>query len=124
MIRPPAILVLADGTTFEGYAAGHLAESGVTTGEFVFNTALSGYQEVITDPSYAGQIISFTYPHIGNYGVTPLDDEALRPWCRGIVVRDLATVHSNWRATIGLEALLIQHRIPAIVGTTILTTHF
>jgi len=125
MIRPPAVLVLADGTTFEGYAAGHLAESGVTTGEFVFNTALSGYQEVITDPSYAGQIISFTYPHIGNYGVTPLDDEALRPWCRGIVVRDLTTVHSNWRATLGLEALLIQHRIPAIVGvdTRRLTRH-
>ena len=90
MIRPPALLVLADGTVFEGYAAGHLPENGVTTGEFVFNTALSGYQEVITDPSYAGQIITFTYPHIGNYGVTAADDEALRPWCNGIVVRDLA----------------------------------
>jgi carbamoyl-phosphate synthase small subunit len=125
MIRPPAVLVLADGTIFEGYAAGHLAENGVTSGEFVFNTALSGYQEVITDPSYAGQIISFTYPHIGNYGVTPLDDEALRPWCRGIVARDLATVPSNWRATMGLESFLVQHRIPAIVGidTRRLTRH-
>ena len=77
-------------TTFEGYAAGYLPDGGVTTGEFVFNTSLSGYQEVITDPSYAGQIISFTYPHIGNYGVTPLDDEAARPWCEGIVVRELS----------------------------------
>ena len=77
MSRQESHLVLSDGTVFEGYAAGYIPESGFTTGEFVFNTALSGYQEVITDPSYAGQIISFTYPHIGNYGVTPLDDEAL-----------------------------------------------
>ncbi|MDE3030881.1 MAG: carbamoyl phosphate synthase small subunit, partial [Acidobacteriota bacterium] len=78
--RLPAHLVLADGATFAGYAAGYLPEEGVRTGEFVFNTALSGYQEVLTDPSYAGQVITFTYPHIGNYGVTPLDDEATRPW--------------------------------------------
>ncbi len=125
MIRPPALLILADGTTFEGYAAGHLPSTGVTTGEFVFNTALSGYQEVITDPSYAGQIISFTYPHIGNYGVTALDNEALRPWCRGIVVRDLTKQPSNWRATSPLESLLVQYEIPAIVGidTRRLTRH-
>jgi len=125
MIRPPALLVLADGTVFEGYAAGHLPENGVTTGEFVFNTALSGYQEVITDPSYAGQIITFTYPHIGNYGVTAADDEALRPWCNGIVVRDLAKTPSNWRATSALENLLVQHEIAAIVGidTRRLTRH-
>lgn len=125
MIRPPAQLILADGSTFEGYAAGHLPESGHTTGEFVFNTALSGYQEVITDPSYAGQIINFTYPHIGNYGITSLDDEAARPWCHGIVVRDLATTPSNWRSVGGLEALLVHHRIPAIVGidTRRLTRH-
>jgi len=125
MIRPPALLVLADGTTFEGYAAGHLPESGVTTGEFVFNTALSGYQEVITDPSYAGQIIAFTYPHIGNYGVTSIDDEALRPYCNGIVVRDLATSPSNWRSTGALESLLVHHGIAAIVGidTRRLTRH-
>ena len=125
MIRPPALLVLADGTSFEGYAAGHLPASGVTTGEFVFNTALSGYQEVITDPSYAGQVITFTYPHIGNYGVTAVDDEAAVPHCRGIVVRDLAKVPSNWRATGALETLLVQHGIPAIVGidTRRLTRH-
>ncbi len=121
----PSVLVLADGATFEGYAAGHLPGEGYTTGEFVFNTALSGYQEVITDPSYAGQIISFTYPHIGNYGVTPLDDEALRPWCRGVVLRDLSDLPSNWRSVGPLEGFLRQHRIPAIVGidTRRLTKH-
>ena len=125
MTRPPALLVLADGTTFEGYAAGHLPDDRVTTGEFVFNTALSGYQEVLTDPSYAGQIISFTYPHIGNYGVTPLDDEADRPWCSGIVVRELTHIPSNWRSVGPLEGFLRQHRIPAIVGidTRRLTRH-
>jgi carbamoyl-phosphate synthase small subunit len=119
------LLALADGTTFEGYAAGHVADEGVTAGEFVFNTALSGYQEVITDPSYAGQIISFTYPHIGNYGVTPLDDEALHPWCRGVVVRELSDVPSNWRSAGPLEGFLRQHRVPAIVGvdTRRLTRH-
>jgi carbamoyl-phosphate synthase small subunit len=118
-------LVLSDGTIFEGYAAGHLPASGVTTGEFVFNTALSGYQEVVTDPSYAGQIIAFTYPHIGNYGVTPLDDEALRPWCEGIVVRELSDVPSSWRSVGPLEGFLRQHGVPAIVGvdTRRLTRH-
>ncbi len=125
MTRTPSVLVLADGTTFEGYAAGHLPEEGFTTGEFVFNTALSGYQEVITDPSYAGQVIAFTYPHIGNCGVTPLDDEALHPWCHGIVVRDLSPVPSSWRSAGPLEGFLRQHRVPAIVGvdTRRLTRH-
>lgn len=125
MIRPPASLVLNDGATFEGYAAGHLPESGVTSGEFVFNTALSGYQEIITDPSYAGQIIAFTYPHIGNYGVTPLDEEALRPWCQGVVVRDLTDVPSSWRSVGPLEGYLRQFGVPAIVGvdTRRLTRH-
>ena len=125
MSRLRSVLVLADGTQFEGYAAGHLPEEGVSAGEFVFNTALSGYQEVITDPSYAGQIIAFTYPHIGNYGVTPLDDEAPRPWCRGIVVRELSELASNWRSVEPLEGFLHRHRIPAIVGidTRRLTRH-
>ncbi len=125
MIRQPSVLVLADGATFEGYAAGHLPEKGFTTGEFVFNTALSGYQEVITDPSYAGQIICFTYPHIGNYGVTPLDDESLRPWCEGVVVRELSHVASSWRSVGPLEGFLRQHRVAAIVGvdTRRLTRH-
>lgn len=125
MSRPPAVLVLADGATFEGHAVGYLPDGGVTTGEFVFNTALSGYQEVITDPSYAGQIISFTYPHVGNYGVTPLDDEAIRPACRGVVVRDLSTRASNWRSQGSLEEYLVAHRVAAIEGvdTRRLTRH-
>src|SRR5881227_3261084 len=89
-------LVLADGTTFEGDLFG--SQAAVVTGEVVFNTVLSGYQEVITDPSYAGQVIAFTYPHIGNYGVTSDDDEARRPFCRGVVVRDLVRRPSSWRA--------------------------
>lgn len=125
MTAVPSLLVLADGATFEGYAAGYLPDEGVTTGEFVFNTALSGYQEIITDPSYAGQVIAFTYPHIGNYGVTPLDDEAPRPWCRGIVVRDLSHVASSWRSVGPLGEFLIGHRIAALVGidTRRLTRH-
>jgi carbamoyl-phosphate synthase small subunit len=123
--RQPAVLVLKDGTTFEGYAAGYQPESGISTGEFVFNTALSGYQEVITDPSYAGQVIAFTYPHIGNYGVTPIDDEAIRPWCAGVVARDFTDVPSNWRSEESIEAMLIRHQVPAIIGidTRRLTRH-
>ena len=125
MTRPPATLVLADGTTFEGYAAGFLPDGGTTSGEFVFNTALSGYQEVLTDPSYAGQIIAFTYPHIGNYGVTPLDEESARPWCHGVVVRELSEVASNWRSVATLEEYLVTQRVPMIVGvdTRRLTRH-
>ena len=125
MKRVPSSLVLRDGATFEGYAAGYLPDGGYTSGEFVFNTALSGYQEVITDPSYAGQVIAFTYPHIGNYGVTPLDDEASRPWCRGVVVRELSAVASNWRSVGTLDEFLVAHRVPAIVGvdTRRLTKH-
>ena len=75
-----ALLVLADGTTFEGEAVGAETPGGIATGEVVFNTVLSGYQEVITDPSYAGQVITFTYPHIGNYGAADADDESRRPF--------------------------------------------
>ena len=95
--RPEARLVLADGAVFEGEAMGAEPEGGVATGEAVFNTVLSGYQEVITDPSYAGQVIAFTAPHIGNYGVNPVDDEADRPHCRGVIVRDLCDRPSSWR---------------------------
>ncbi len=121
--RPPALLVLADGEVFEGEAAGAPARIG--TGEAVFNTALSGYQEVVTDPSYAGQVIAFTYPHIGNYGTNALDDEARRPFCGGVVVRDLTAEPSNWRAEAGFEAFLVRHGVPAITGvdTRRLTRH-
>src|SRR4051794_15935688 len=116
-------LVLADGTTFEGDLFGARAE--VATGEVVFNTVLSGYQEVITDPSYAGQVIAFTYPHIGNYGVTSDDDEARRPFCRGVVVRELARRRSNWRATEDLDDFLARHGVTGITGvdTRRLTRH-
>jgi carbamoyl-phosphate synthase small subunit len=122
-----ALLVLADGTEYEGEAIGASQDDATTvaTGEVVFNTALSGYQEIVTDPSYAGQIITFTYPHIGNYGVNADDDESRRPFCAGVVVRDLATHHSNWRATTSLDDLLVRHGIPGITGidTRRLTRH-
>jgi carbamoyl-phosphate synthase small subunit len=110
-----ALLVLADGTTFEGEAIG--ADPVLpATGEVVFNTVLSGYQEVITDPSYAGQIITFTYPHIGNYGVNLADFEARRPFCRGVVVREMARRRSNWRSEADLDAQLRAYGIPGIAG--------
>ncbi len=112
--RAAALLVTADGAVFSGEAAG--ATVPVATGELVFNTAMSGYQEVITDPSYAGQVISFTSTHIGNYGTNAADDEAARPHCRGVVVRDLAAVPSNWRSTEGLEPFLRRHGVPALTG--------
>ncbi|HVC70827.1 MAG TPA: glutamine-hydrolyzing carbamoyl-phosphate synthase small subunit [Acidimicrobiales bacterium] len=123
--RTPALLVLADGEVFEGEAVGAIPTDGVATGELVFNTVLSGYQEVITDPSYAGQVIAFTYPHIGNYGVTADDDEAARPWCRGVVLRDLVDRPSNWRATGSLEDMLVRHGVAGITGidTRRLTRH-
>ncbi len=111
-------LVLADGSTFEGELIGAEPQGagGVASGEVVFNTALSGYQEIVTDPSYAGQIITFTYPHIGNYGVSRADFESRRPFCRGVVVRELARRHSNWRAEAGLDALLRAYGVPGIAG--------
>lgn len=125
MTRPTARVVLQDGTVFEGLAAGYQPAGGIATGEFVFNTALSGYQEVITDPSYAGQVISFTYPHLGNYGTTELDEEADRPWCAGVVARDLVDVPSNWRSTCSLEDRLKAAEISAVTGidTRRLTRH-
>jgi carbamoyl-phosphate synthase small subunit len=109
--------VLADGSTFEGELIGaDLGPAGLATGEVVFNTALSGYQEIVTDPSYAGQIITFTYPHIGNYGTNPRDFESARPFCRGVIVRELARRHSNWRAEESLNGLLRAHGVAGIAG--------
>jgi carbamoyl-phosphate synthase small subunit len=118
-----ALLVLADGTIFEGEAMG--ADVEVATGEVVFNTVLSGYQEVITDPSYAGQVIAFTYPHIGNYGISEADSESARPFCRGVIVRELAGRPSNWRSTVDLGSWLAAHGVPGITGidTRRLTRH-
>jgi carbamoyl-phosphate synthase small subunit len=109
-------LVLADGSVFEGDLIGAEAPGGIATGEVVFNTAMSGYQEIISDPSYAGQIITFTYPHIGNYGVNALDDESRGAFCRGVIVRDLARRYSNHRAEGHLDALLQRRAIPGIAG--------
>ncbi len=118
-------LVLADGSTFEGDLVGATPTGGVAVGEVVFNTALCGYQEIVTDPSYAGQIITFTYPHIGNYGVNGDDAESRRPFCRGVIVRDLTRRPSSWRATEGLDAYLARLGVPAIAGidTRRLTRH-
>ena len=120
-----ALLVLADGTTFEGEAIGAKPPSGISAGEVVFNTVLTGYQEVLTDPSYAGQIITFTYPHIGNYGVNDDDRESRRPFCRGVIVRELARRRSNWRSDGDLEAFLRAHGIAGLAGidTRRLTRH-
>jgi carbamoyl-phosphate synthase small subunit len=121
--RAPALLVTADGAVFRGESAG--APVPVATGELVFNTAMSGYQEVITDPSYAGQVIAFTNTHIGNYGTNAADDEARTPHCRGIVVCDIAGEPSNWRASEGLEPFLRRLGVPALTGvdTRRLTRH-
>jgi carbamoyl-phosphate synthase small subunit len=123
MTITPAALVLADGEVFEGEAIG--ATRPISAGEVVFNTVLSGYQEVITDPSYAGQIITFTYPHIGNYGATAADNESSRPFARGVIVRELARRHSSYRAERSLDALLTAHGIAGIAGidTRRLTRH-
>ncbi len=120
-----ALLVLADGTSFEGEAVGAVPPGGIAGGEVVFNTVLSGYQEVLTDPSYAGQIVTFTYPHIGNYGTNDADNESRRPFARGVIVRDLARRHSNWRATEDLDAFMRRHGVPGISGvdTRRLTRH-
>lgn len=120
-----AALVLRDGALFEGEAIGAVPPSGISAGEVVFNTVMTGYQEVITDPSYAGQIITFTYPHIGNYGVNNVDYESRRPFCRGVIIRDPARRASNHRSEGELSDFLTQHGIAGIAGldTRRLTRH-
>ena len=125
MNRSEGVLVLADGTAFEGELIGADLGGRAATGEVVFNTVLSGYQEVLTDPSYAGQIVAFTYPHIGNYGTAAADDESRRPFCRGAIVRDLTDRPSSWRADGGLDAFLVARGLAGITGvdTRRLTRH-
>ena len=113
MHRPEGVLVLADGSTFEGELFG---ATGVATGELIFNTALTGYQEIVSDPSYAGQIITFTNPHIGNYGVNQRDFESRRLFCRGVVVRELARRPSNRRAEGDFDTMLRGYGVPGITG--------
>ena len=108
-----AILALADGTIFRGVAIGAVGHS---TGEVVFNTAMTGYQEILTDPSYAGQIVTLTYPHIGNVGVNAEDVESRQPFAAGLVIRDLPRVVSNFRSTADLGAYLATHNVVGIAG--------
>jgi len=112
-LTKPAILALADGSIFRGEAIG---ADGQTVGEVVFNTAMTGYQEILTDPSYAQQIVTLTYPHIGNTGTTPEDAESNRVWSAGLVIRDLPLVASNWRSTMPLSDYLKASNVVAIAG--------
>ena len=110
---PPAILALADGTVFPGISIG---AAGATTGEVVFNTAITGYQEILTDPSYRGQIVTLTYPHIGNYGVNEEDVEATKVHAAGLVIRDLPLVASNFRSHLTLSQYLQRENTVAIAN--------
>lgn len=107
----PAILVLEDGSVFRGKSIG---ASGVSVGEVVFNTAMTGYQEILTDPSYAEQIVTLTYPHIGNVGANSEDEECARIWAKGLVIRDLSMLPSNFRSALSLDAYLRKHNILGI----------
>jgi len=109
----PALLVLADGTSYRGWSFG---ATGTAIGEVVFNTGMTGYQEVLTDPSYCGQIVIFTYPELGNTGINPEDEESARPQVRGAIARNICHRPSNWRATQALPDYLKQNQIPGIYG--------
>ncbi|MBW4646909.1 MAG: glutamine-hydrolyzing carbamoyl-phosphate synthase small subunit [Goleter apudmare HA4340-LM2] len=109
----PALLVLADGTTYRGWSFG---ATGTTIGEVVFNTGMTGYQEVLTDPSYCGQIVVFTYPELGNTGVNAEDEESAKPQVQGAIARNICQKPSNWRSTQSLSDYLKQHQIPGIYG--------
>ncbi|MBE0447170.1 MAG: glutamine-hydrolyzing carbamoyl-phosphate synthase small subunit [Actinobacteria bacterium] len=120
--RKKAILALEDGRVFHGYSFGAGTD---TMGEVVFNTSMTGYQEILTDPSYAGQIVTMTYPLIGNYGVNKADHESRRPFVEGFIVREASAIYSSWRAEGSLHEFLIEHGIVGIEGvdTRALTKH-
>jgi len=109
--RRPAILVLADGTVFKGISIG---AEGISSGEVVFNTAMTGYQEILTDPSYAHQIVTLTYPHIGNVGVNTEDEESSSIWAAGLVIRDLPLLRSNFRGEKNLDCYLNERGVVGI----------
>ena len=113
LVKPPAILALEDGTIYRGYAFGC---PGRTVGEVVFNTSMTGYQEILTDPSYHGQIVTMTYPHIGNYGVSVYDMESNRPFAKGFIVREFSRTASNHRSNQDLQSFMEQHQIVGIEG--------
>ena len=106
-----ALLALADGSLFRGRSIGSVGQS---TGEVVFNTAMTGYQEILTDPSYARQLVTLTYPHIGNVGVNPDDEESSHIQCAGLIIRDLPLTYSSWRGQQSLDAYLQEHGIVGI----------
>src|SRR5918997_570747 len=108
-----ALLALEDGRVFEGESFG---ASGTRVGEICFNTSMTGYQEVLTDPSYRGQIVAMTYPHIGNYGTNQLDQESAEPHVRGFVVEELTDVPSSWRSELSLDEYLKRWDIPGVQG--------
>ena len=110
-MRQPALLALADGSLFWGESIGG---EGQTVGEVVFNTALTGYQEILTDPSYARQIVTLTYPHIGNVGTNDEDEESSHVYAAGLVIRELAAIASNWRSQMPLDEYLRKHKVVAI----------
>lgn len=110
----PSLLLLADGSIFEGEAIG--ANVQVSSGEVVFHTGLTGYQEVLTDPSYAGQIITFTTPHVGNYGAVAHDDESAKVFARGVIMREMSRRRSNWRSTESLDDILRARNVGGITG--------
>jgi carbamoyl-phosphate synthase small subunit len=122
MNQKKAILILEDGRMFRGRAFG---ADGETFGEMVFNTSMTGYQEILTDPSYAGQIVCMTYPHIGNYGINEEDVESRRAWVEGFVVREASRVASNWRASETLDSYLKRSKIVGIehIDTRALVRH-
>src|SRR5215471_18879073 len=117
-----AILALEDGRIFRGKSFGAQRECA---GEVVFNTSLTGYQEIFTDPSYAGQIVVLTNPHIGNYGTTPNDDESTKPYIEGLVTREFSPISSNWRSTQVADEYLERYGVPVIgdIDTRALVRH-
>src|SRR4026207_408346 len=117
-----ALLALEDGRFFEGVSFG---ATGTRVGEVCFNTAMTGYQEILTDPSYRGQIVAMTYPLIGNYGINEEDVESRRPWVAGFIVKEACPYPSSWRGAVTLDAYLKRHGIVGIQGidTRALTRH-
>src|SRR5246127_668377 len=113
MSQAKAILALADGRYYEGVSFG---AEGEAVGEVVFNTSMTGYQEILTDPSYEGQIVTMTYPLIGNTGVNPEDVESRKPFLEAFIVKRLSPLPSNWRTTESLDEYLHKHKIPVISG--------
>ena len=109
--KTPAVLVLADGSVFRGVAIG---AQGQTVGEVVFNTAMTGYQEILTDPSYAGQVVTLTYPHIGNTGANAEDVESRSVYAAGLIIRDLPLLGSSWRQEEDLSSYLVRNKVVAI----------